>query len=46
MAHLMACLIANELGKAIRDFKKAIREEELENFTRQEKTAPKEDSET
>ena len=38
--------IGSGLGQAIRDFKKAIREEELEDFTRQEKTGPKEDRET
>ena len=37
--------IGSGLGKAIRDFKKGIRDEELEDSTKQEKTADKEDRE-
>jgi sec-independent protein translocase protein TatA len=38
--------IGSGLGQAIRDFKKGIREEALEDFTKQEKTANKEDRRT
>ena len=38
--------IGSGLGRAIRDFKKGIREEELKDFTKEEKTAPKERRET
>ena len=36
--------IGSGLGQAIRDFRKGIREEELEDFTKKEKTAPKEEA--
>ncbi len=39
-------LIGSGLGKAIRDFRKEIRGEELEDSTRREKTADKENKET
>ena len=38
--------IGSGLGQAIRDFKKGIREDELEDLTEQEKSAPKEDRKT
>ena len=36
--------IGSGLGQAIRDFKKGIREEKLEDLTKEEKTAPKEEA--
>ncbi len=38
--------IGSGLGQAIRDFKKGIGKEKLEDFTKEEKTAPKDDRET
>jgi sec-independent protein translocase protein TatA len=43
---IVLILFGSGLGKAIRDFKKGIREEKLEDFTKPEKTVPKEDRET